>query len=559
MTTPLNARSSIVTQGRNRAAARAHYKATGLKDADLAKPLVGIANTWIETMPCNFHLRDLAVKVKEGVRAAGGTPLEFNTVAISDAITMGVEGMKASLVSRDLIADSIELMVRGYMFDALVVLVGCDKTIPAGAMAAARLNIPSVVLYGGTIMPGLYKGEEITIRHVFEAVGAHAAGKISDEELREIENAACPGPGACGGQYTANTMATAIEFLGINPMGMASVPAVAPEKMDVAYRCGELVMEALKRDLKPRDIMTRTAFENAIAAVMSTGGSTNAVLHLLAIAREAGVPLTIDDFDKISERTPLYVDLMPGGHYTAVEVHRAGGMKVIAKRLLDAGLVNGTPLTATGRTFAEEAREAQETPQQKVVKPLGQPIKKSGGMKILRGNLAPEGAVAKVVGHERATHRGPARVFNSEEEAMAAVTGRQIKEGDVIIIRYEGPSGGPGMREMLGVTAAIVGVGLHESVALITDGRFSGATHGFMIAHVAPEAAHGGPIGLAQEGDMVSIDLPARTMNMEVSDEELQRRKAHWQAPAPRYTTGVFARYAALVSSASEGAVLRNQ
>ena len=554
----LNARSSTITQGRNRAAARAHFKATGLTDADLAKPLIGIANTWIETMPCNFHLRDLAVKVKEGVRAAGGTPLEFNTVAISDAITMGAEGMKASLVSRDLITDSIELMVRGYMFDALVVMVGCDKTIPAGAMALARVNVPGLVLYGGSIMPGIYKGEEITIRHVFEAVGAHAAGKINDAELRAIENAACPGPGACGGQYTANTMATAQEFLGIIPMGTGSVPAVDPRKQDVAYRCGQLVMNLLQRNIKPRDIMTRTAFENAIAAVMSTGGSTNAVLHLLAIAHEAGVPLHIDDFDRISANTPTYVDLMPGGTYTAVEVDRAGGMKVVAKRLLDAGLVNGSTLTATGRSFAEEANEAQERPGQKVVKPLGQPLKPSGGMKILRGNLAPEGAVAKVVGHERAVHRGPARVFDSEEASMDAATSGQIKAGDVIVIRYEGPRGGPGMREMLGVTGALVGAGLSDSVALLTDGRFSGASHGFVIGHVAPEAARGGPIALVQEGDSVSIDLNARTLNMEVSDAELAKRKANWQEPPLRYTTGVFARYAALVGSASEGAVLRN-
>lgn len=557
MTNHLNARSAPLTQGRNRAAARAHFKAVGYTDEDLAKPLIGIANTWIETMPCNYHLRDLAAKVKEGVRAAGGTPMEFNTVAVSDAITMGSEGMKASLVSRDLIADSIELMGHAYMFDAIVAVVGCDKTIPAGAMALARLNVPGVLLYGGTIMPGIWRGEEITIRHVYEAIGMHAAGKLSDQELKEIENAVCPGPGACGGQYTANTMATAMEFIGLSPMGANSVPAVDPRKLEVSYRCGELVMEVLKRDLKPRDILTRAAFENAIASVMTTGGSTNAVLHLLALAREVGVPLTIDDFDRISARTPLYVDLMPGGHYTAVEVFRAGGIPVIAKRALEAGIVDGSAMTVTGRTFAEEANDSKEVAGQKVVRPLGQPIKTSGGLRILRGNLAPEGAVAKVVGHERSTHRGPARVFDCEEDAMAAVTGGQIRAGDVVIIRYEGPRGGPGMREMLGVTAAIVGVGLGDSVALITDGRFSGATHGFMIAHVAPEAARGGPIAAVHEGEMIHIDLDARTMDIEIGNEELQRRMAAWRAPAPHYTTGVMARYAALVGSASEGAVLR--
>ncbi len=557
MSESLNIRSAPLTQGRNRAAARAHFKAVGYTDADLARPLIGIANTWIETMPCNYHLRELAARVKDGVRAAGGTPMEFNTVAVSDAITMGSEGMKASLVSRDLIADSMELMARAYMFDAMVTVVGCDKTIPAGAMALARLNIPGVLLYGGSIMPGIYRGHEITIRHVYEAIGMHAAGKISDEELKEIENVACPGPGACGGQYTANTMATAMEFIGLAPMGTASVPAVDPRKAEVAYRCGELVMDVLARDLKPRDILTRAAFENAIASVMTTGGSTNAVLHLLALAREAGVPLTIDDFDRISARTPIYADLMPGGHYTAVEVHRAGGMGVIANRLLEANVIDGVALTVTGRTLAQEAREVLETPGQHVVKPVSAPIKSSGGLRILRGNLAPEGAVAKVVGHERNTHRGPARVFNCEEEAMAAVTGQQIHEGDVVVIRYEGPGGGPGMREMLGVTAAIVGVGLHDSVALITDGRFSGATHGFMIAHVAPEAARGGPLALVREGDTIAIDLDARTMNMEVPDSELETRRAQWQPPAPHYTTGVLARYAALVGSASEGAVLR--
>jgi dihydroxy-acid dehydratase len=555
--TNLNVRSREITQGRNRAAARAHYKAVGYTDSDLARPIIGIANTWIETMPCNYHLRELATHVKDGVRAAGGTPMEFNTVAVSDAITMGSEGMKASLVSRDLIADSMELMGRAYMFDAMVTVVGCDKTIPAGAMALARLNIPGVLLYGGSIMPGRYRGEEITIRHVYEAIGRHAAGKIGDAELTEIENAACPGPGACGGQYTANTMATAMEFIGLAPMGTASVPAVDPRKASVAYRCGELVIDVLRRDARPRAILTRAAFENAIASVMTTGGSTNAVLHLLALAREVGVPLAIDDFDRVSARTPIYADLMPGGHYTAVEIDRAGGMGVIANRLLAAGVIDGSAVTVTGRTLAEEAREVKETPGQRVVKALGEPIKPSGGLRILRGNLAPEGAVAKVVGHERSTHHGPARVFDCEEDAMAAVTGRQIREGDVVVIRYEGPRGGPGMREMLGVTAAIVGVGLQDSVALMTDGRFSGATHGFMIAHVAPEAANGGPLAHVHERDTIHIDLEARTINMEVPESELKRRAAEWRPPQAHYQTGVLARYAALVSSASEGAVLR--
>ncbi len=557
MSNPLNARSRIITQGRDRAPARAMLKGIGFTDEDLAKPIIGIANTWTETMTCNYHLRDLAVKVKEGVRAAGGTPMEFNTVAISDAVTMGTQGMKASLVSRDLIADSMELVARGHMFDALITIVSCDKTIPGGAIALARLNIPGLLLYGGSIMPGYWRGKEIAIGYVYEAVGAHAAGKLSDEELREIENVACPGPGACGGQYTANTMATVMEFIGLAPMGTASVPAMDPRKSEVAFQCGQLVMELLRRDIKPRDILTRAAFENAIASVMTTGGSTNAVLHLLALAREAGVPLSLDDFERISARTPIYVDLMPGGRYAAADVYRAGGIPLIAKRLLEAGLVDGSTLTASGRTFAEGARAAQETSGQDVVRPLANPIKTSGGLRILRGNLAPEGAVAKVVGHERTMHRGPARVFDNEEDAMAAVTGGQIRAGDVVVIRYEGPRGGPGMREMLGVTGAIVGAGLSDSVALLTDGRFSGATHGFMIAHVAPEAARGGPIAALQEGDTITIDLDAHSMNVEVAPEVLQQRLAAWTEPAPRFTTGVFARYAALVSSASEGAVLR--
>jgi dihydroxy-acid dehydratase len=549
-------RSHILTDGRNRAAARAMFKGIGFTDEDLARPIIGIANTWIETMPCNFHLRQLAVRVKEGVRAAGGTPMEFNTVSVSDGVTMGTEGMKGSLISREVIADSIELMGRSYMFDAMIALVGCDKTIPGAAMGLARLNIPSIVLYGGTIMPGIWRGKEVTIQHVFEAIGAAAAGKISDQDLLEIENVACPGPGACGGQYTANTMATVMEFLGLSPMGTGSVPAVDGRKNDVAIRCGEMIMDVLRRDLKPSDILTREVFEDAIASVASTGGSTNAVLHLLALAHEVGVPLELEDFDRISARTPLYVDLMPGGQYTAVEVDRAGGIPVIAKRLLDGGYLQGEGVTVTGRTLVEEAREVSETPGQDVIRPLGEPIKETGGLLILRGSLAPDGAVVKVAGHERSYHRGPARVFDSEEEAMAAVTAQQIKPGDVVVIRYEGPRGGPGMREMLGVTAAIVGEGLGESVALLTDGRFSGATRGLMIGHVAPEAARGGPIAAVQEGDEIILDLDARRMDIGITQEELAERLSNWRAPEPRYTTGIFARYGALVSSASEGAVL---
>ena len=557
MTSDLKSRSRTITEGRNRAGARAMLKAIGFTDQDLARPIVGIANTWIETMPCNYNLRQLAAKVKEGVRAAGGTPMEFNTVAISDGVTMGTEGMKASLVSREVIADSIELMGRGYMFDAMVALVACDKTIPGAAMALARLNIPSLLLYGGSIMPGRWRGRDVTIQHVYEAIGAAAAGKLTDQELRELEDVACPGPGACGGQYTANTMATVIEFLGLAPMHTGSVPAVDPRKDDVAVRCGQLIMDVLRRDLKPRDILTRAAFENAIASVATTGGSTNAVLHLLALAHEAGVPLDLDDFDRISARTPLYVDLMPGGRYSAVEVDRAGGIPLIAQRLLDGGHIQGHMPTVSGRTLVEEAHAAVETPGQDVVRPHDQPLKPSGGLMILKGSLAPAGAVVKVAGHERPSHRGPARVFDTEEAAMAAVTQQQIRPGDVVIIRYEGPRGGPGMREMLGVTAAIVGEGLGESVALVTDGRFSGATRGLMIGHVAPEAARGGPLAAVQDGDEIIVDLAARRLDVALAPDELTARMAAWRAPEPRYTSGVFARYAALVGSASEGAVLQ--
>jgi dihydroxy-acid dehydratase len=483
--------------------------------------------------------------------------MEFNTVSVSDGVTMGTEGMKGSLVSRELIADSVELMGRSYLFDGMVALVGCDKTIPGAAMGLIRLNIPSLVLYGGSIMPGHFHGKEVTIQHVFEAIGANAAGKMTDADLKALEDVACPGAGACGGQYTANTMSTALEFLGLSPMGTASVPAVDARKEDVAERCGRLMMDLLRLDLKPRDLLTREAFENAIASVATTGGSTNAVLHLIALAREAGVPLELEDFDRVSARTPLYVDLMPGGKYTAVEVGKAGGTAVIAKRMLDAGLIEGTAQTVTGRTLAEEAGDANETPDQDVIHALGDPIKKTGGIVILRGNLAPDGAVVKVAGHERPLHTGPARVFDSEEAAMEAVTTGQIHPGDVVVIRYEGPSGGPGMREMLAVTAAIVGEGLGESVAMVTDGRFSGATRGLMVGHVAPEGVRGGPIRLVREGDEITIDINERRLSVALSAGELTERAKVWQAPPPKYTSGVFGRYAALVGSASEGAILK--
>jgi dihydroxy-acid dehydratase len=547
--------SYTITQGKDRAPARSYFKAIGYTDEDLKKPIIGIANTWIGTMPCNFLLRDLAVKVADGIRKAGGTPMEYNTIAISDGITMGTEGMKTSLVSRDVIADSIELVARGHMFDGVIALVGCDKTIPGAAMALLRLNVPGVVLYGGSIMPGHYQGRDLTVQDVFEAVGANAAGKISDEELLAIENTACPGAGACGGQFTANTMATVMEIIGLSPMGTASVPQVDPRKNDVAERCGEVIMNAVKQNLRPRDIATRKAFENAIASVAASGGSTNAVLHLLAMAREAGVPLTLDDFQTISERTPLLVDLKPAGRFVAVDVDKAGGIPVIAKRLLDGGYADGSAMTVTGRTFAEEANAARETPGQEVIHALSNPIKKSGGLVILRGSLAPDGCVIKVTGIERSEQRGPARVFESEEEAMAAVMNGKIRSGDILVIRYEGPRGGPGMREMLGVTSAIVGVGLSENVALITDGRFSGATRGFCVGHVAPEAAVGGPIAAVEEGDIIHLDIKNRKIDLEIPATVLAERLKKWKAPEPRYRTGVFAKYVALVGSASEGAV----
>jgi dihydroxy-acid dehydratase len=555
MNIDLKHRSRGITDGRDQAPARAMYKAIGFTDADLAKPLIAVANTWIETMPCNFHLRRLSAKVKEGIRAAGGTPMEFNTIAISDGETMGTEGMKASLVSREVIADSIELVCRGQLFDAAVCVVGCDKTIPAAAMALARMNLPGLVLYGGTIAPGKFRGKDVTIQDVFEAVGANAAGKMSDADLLALENVACPGAGACGGQYTANTMSTVMELIGLSPMGFNGIPAMDPRKDEVAFRCGEVVMNALKRGILPSHILTHTSFENAIAGVASTGGSTNAVLHLLAIAREMGLPLDIDDFQRVSERTPLLADLKPAGKYVAADVDTAGGIPVIAKRLLDGEFADGSALTVTGKTFAEEANAAKETPGQQVIAPLSKPLKATGGLVILKGNLAPGGGVVKMSGHERGSHTGPARVFDSEEAAMQAVTSKRIQAGDVVVIRYEGPKGGPGMREMLSVTAAIVGEGLGESVALITDGRFSGATRGLMVGHVAPEAALGGPIAAIREGDKITIDTKIRKLELEISDAEIARRMAGWKAPEPHYKTGVFAKYAALVRSASEGAI----
>lgn len=549
--------SHIITQGRTRAGARAMLKAIGFTDSDLAKPIIGVASTWIETMPCNIHLRRLAERVKDGIRAAGATPMEFNTIAISDGVTMGTEGMKASLISREVIADSIELVGRGHMFDAIIALVGCDKTAPGAAMALARLNVPGVLLYGGTIAPGKFRGKDVDIVSVYEAIGAAVAGKITDQDLTELENVAIPGPGACGGQYTANTMALAMEFLGLAAFGTAGTPAADPRKNDVAYRCGELIVKMQRDDLRPSRILTRKAFENAIAGVAATGGSTNAVLHLLALAREAGVPLDIDDFDTISRRTPLLANLKPLGQYVAVDFDRAGGTSLIAKLLLGAGLMDGSCITASGHTIAEEAQKSQAEPDNEVIYSLDKALKPEGGLVILKGNLAPEGAVVKLSGHERTRQRGPARLFDREEDAMAAITGGRVKAGDVLIIRYEGPRGGPGMREMLGVTAALVGAGLGPTVALLTDGRFSGGTRGLMVGHVAPEAAMGGPLAFLKDGDTVTIDIESRTINADLSDAEWASRRAGWTAPAPHYKSGVFGRYAALVSSAAEGAILR--
>jgi dihydroxy-acid dehydratase len=530
-------------------------KAVGFDGEALRKPIIGVANTWIEIGPCNYHLRDLAASVKEGIRAAGGTPMEFNTVSISDGITMGTDGMRASLISREVIADSIELVTRGNSFDGIVALCGCDKTIPGTAMALARLGIPGLLLYGGSIAPGRFHQRDVTIQDVYEGVGAHAAGRMSDADLLDLEDHACPGAGACGGQFTANTMATAIEFLGLAPMGSGGVPATSPDKAAVGRRVGEQVMDLVRREVLPSAILTRAAFENAIAAVVSTGGSTNSVLHLLALAREANVPLAIDDFDRISRGVPLLADLKPGGRFVAVDLQRAGGTRLVGQRLADAGLLHKDALTVSGKTIGEEAAAAVETAGQEVVRPLAQPIKKTGGLVILKGNLAPQGCVVKVAGHSRVHHRGPARVFDSEQAALGAVLHNQIRPNDVVVIRYEGPAGAPGMPEMLAVTAALVGSGLGDSVALLTDGRFSGATYGFMAGHVAPEAAHGGPIAALREGDIVVFDIPDRKIDAELSDVEIATRLKGWTPPAPRYASGVMAKYARLVSSAAEGAV----
>lgn len=552
---PQRRNSCILLDGMDRAPARAMLKAVGFTHEQLQRPLIGVANTWIEVMPCNYHLRRLAEKVKAGIRKAGGTPIEFNTIAVSDGIAMGTEGMKASLISREVVADSIELVARGHLFDGLIALSGCDKTIPGSVMALLRLNLPSLMLYGGSIAPGRYRGKDVTIQDVFEAVGACAAGKISSSDLRELEDQACPGPGACGGQFTANTMAMAMEFLGMAPMGSGSVPAMDSQKDTVAFEAGQLVMDLLRRNLRPRQIVTRASLENGIRAVAATGGSTNSVLHLLAIAREAGIPLTIDVFDRVSRQTPLLADLKPWGRFVATDLYQAGGIRLVAQRLLKADCLHEKSVTVTGRTIAQEARLAKETPGQVVVRSLDRPLKPSGGLVILKGNLAPEGCVVKITGHEPLHHEGRARVFDSEEEAFAAVQSRKIRSGDVVVIRYEGPKGGPGMREMLAVTAAIVGQGLGQSIALLTDGRFSGATRGLMAGHVAPEAACGGPIAWLRDGDRIIFDIKTRRLDVRLSSAQLKSRRAQWRAPEPRYTRGVMAKYAQLVSSASEGAV----
>jgi dihydroxy-acid dehydratase len=545
-----------LTEGPSRAAARSYLRGVGFSKDDLHKPIIGIANTWTEIGPCNFHLRQIAEAVKQGIREAGGTPMEFNTITISDGITMGTEGMKASLISREVIADSVELVARGNLFDGLVAIAGCDKNMPGTVMALARLDIPSLMLYGGSIKPGTLNGKDITIQDVFEAIGSHAAGRIDDAGLEAVEAAACPGAGACGGQFTANTMAMACEFLGISPIGLSGVPAFLPEKLAASREAGRLVMELAKKDLRPSKIITPVAIENAIASVAASGGSTNAVLHFLAIAHEMNIPLSIDDFDRISSKTPLLCDLKPGGNYVAADYHAAGGSRLLAKRLIEAGLIDGSCWNVTGKTLAEEAAAATETSGQKVIHPLNDAIKPTGGLVILKGNLAPEGCVIKVAGHKRLEHRGPARVFDSEGAAFEAVETGRIKPNDVIVIRYEGPKGGPGMREMLQVTAAIAGIPeLSETVALLTDGRFSGATRGLMAGHVAPEAEVKGPIAAVREGDIIHFDIPNRKLSVEISDEEITSRLQSWKKPTPRFTRGVFHKYANAVSSASQGAV----
>jgi dihydroxy-acid dehydratase len=552
---PAKRHSAALTDGPDRAGARAMLKAVGFTDEDLAKPIVGVATTWIETMPCNLNQRRLAEHVKAGIRAAGGTPMEFNTVAVSDGVSMGTEGMKASLVSREVVADSIELVARGHLFDGLVCLVGCDKTNPAAAMAVGRLDLPSVILYNGTIYPGTYKGQPQDVVSVYEAIGAYRAGKMSAQDLYELESAACPGAGACGGQFTANTMSMCLEFLGLSPAGLNAIPAEDERKDGAARQCGELVMDLVRRDVRPSGIVTRQSLENAIAGVAATGGSTNAVLHLLAIAAEFGIPLDIDEFDAVAERTPLIGDLRPGGRYSAADIYEAGGIGIVVRELLKRGLMHGEAMTVTSQSLADIGAATVETPGQQVFRSIEDPIKTSGGLAILRGTLAPDGCVVKLAGHERRTFRGPARVFGSENECFEAVKRQLIKAGDVVVLRYEGPVGGPGMQEMLAVTGAIVGEGLGESVALLTDGRFSGGTRGLMIGHVAPEAALGGPIALVEEGDTISVDVDRRRLDLEVDEATLAERRARWVAPEARYRTGVLAKYAALVSSASEGAV----
>jgi dihydroxy-acid dehydratase len=556
-TDPAKRHSAALTDGVDRAAARAMLKGIGFDDEALARPLVGIATNWIETMPCNWNQRELARHVRRGIIEAGGTPVEFNTIAVSDGVSMGTEGMRASLVSRETIADSIELVARGHLLDGLVCLVGCDKTIPAAVMALARLDLPGLVLYNGSIAPGRFRDRDVTIQDVFEAVGAAAAGTMSNADVHELEGVACPGAGACGGQFTANTMATVVEFLGISPAGLNDIPAADPAKHDAAFEAGRIAMQLVRDDTRPSHVITRDAIENAITAIAATGGSTNGVLHLLAIAYELGIELKIDEFDRIAARTPIVADIKPGGRFVAVDLHAAGGVALVARELLKAGLVHGDAPNVDGRTLADVATAVVETPGQKVVVPIETPLKATGGLAILRGNLAPDGCVVKLAGHERLFHTGPARVFDSEEDCFAAVKARSLRAGDVIVIRYEGPAGGPGMREMLHVTAAIVGEGLGDEVALITDGRFSGATHGLMVGHVAPEAAHGGPIAAVRDGDTIELDVEARELRLLLSDDEIAARLAAVVAPAPRYTKGVFARYAAGVSSASEGAVLR--
>ena len=553
--TDMRQHSSTIVDGPHRAGARAMYKAVGYGDEALSKPLIGIANTWTEIGPCNYHLRRLAEFVKQGVREAGGTPLEFNTVTVSDGITMGTEGMKTSLVSREVIADSMELVARGHMLDGLVAMTGCDKTTPGAVMALGRLQIPSLVFYGGSIMPGKFEGRDVTIQDVFEAMGAHAKGRLDDAGLKGIEDAACPGAGSCGGQFTANTMATAVEMLGIAAMGSGSVPATDPAKQEVAVEIGRLAVDLVRRGVRPRDIVTRAALENAIASIATTGGSTNGVLHMLAIAREFGIDLELDDFQSISSVTPLMVSLKPGGLFVAPDLHRAGGIALVARRLQQAGVLREQCRTVTGRTIGEEAEAARETPGQEVVRPVDKPIKASGGLVVLRGNLAPEGCVVKLAGYERTRHVGPARVFEREEEVLPAIENGTVSEGDVVVIRYEGPIGGPGMREMLHVTGAIMGAGLGDSVALITDGRFSGATRGLMLGHVSPEAARGGPLAAVRDGDEITIDTEAKRLDAALGEDEISARLRDWKAPELRYRTGVMAKYAKLVSSASEGAV----